>query len=138
MRVTRICTAWLADLIEAADAPIPTLVVSLSDGDEMPPDKISVVWSEDVDPVAPPLHLYDMVYEISVPSGSNLTPDQIATVEAWIAAQLADEDNFDDLATALEDVGTLNDWFIGTKGDVERRDAAVITRREIRLAVVHG
>jgi hypothetical protein len=138
MRVSRITAAWLAELITLADDDIPDLLVSLTDGDECPPDKISVVWSETVEPTAPPLHLYDLDYEIRTPSDSDLTMEQHETAEAWILAQLDDEDNYDDLAEALEGIGTLNDWFIGVDGDVDRSSNFITTRREIRLAIVHG
>lgn len=137
MRVARITRTWLATQIEAADGDIPDLCVALTDGDECPPDKISIVISEDVEPTCPPLHIYDLDYEIRTPSGSDLTPDDSAEVEAWLDGIFAGDPDAD-LAEALEGIGNLNDWFVGKDGGVERYENFEVTLRTIRLAIVHS
>jgi len=138
MRVSRIVADWLADLIAEADAPIPTLCAAITDGDESEPDRITIVVSESVDPVAPPLHLYDITLEIRTPAASALTSTQHASVEAWLATVYDDAAAYTALETALQAIGTLHDWFVGIAGGIVRYESSIVTERPIRLAIVHS
>ena len=127
----------MAALIGAATAPIPTLCAAKTDGDEVAPDRITIVISEEVDPIAKPLHIYDLMLEIRAPSTSNLTSAQHASVEAWLDTVLASGMNYTALKDALEDIGTMHDWFIGKSGRMARYETNFVTERTVRLAIVH-
>lgn len=137
MRVSRIAADWLATLMAAASAPIPTLCAAKTDGDEIAPDRITIVVSEEVDPVAKPLHIYDLLLEIRTPSATNLTSAQHASVEAWLDTVLASGTNYNSLKTALTPIGTMHDWFVGKDGRAARYETAIVTERTVRLAVDH-
>jgi hypothetical protein len=137
MRVTRITLAWLAALVTEADEPISDLVTVISDGDTAPPDRISIVVSEESDPVAPPLHLYDLEIEIRTPAASDFTADQTAAVDAWLDSVFADDPD-EALVDALEGIGSLNDWFVGKATRMQRFENASGPVRTVRLAIVHA
>jgi hypothetical protein len=137
MRVSRIAATWFAARIAAGASPAPTLYASLTDGDEAAPDRISFVWSEEVEPVCPPLHIYDLLVEIRTPAAGIITPTQHAAAEAFFDSVLSTSGNYGTFATALAAVGTLADWFIGKDGRAMRYESAIVTERTIRAAIVH-
>lgn len=136
MTVTEIVADWLETLI-ADDAGIAAQAESIPEGAEASPEKISIVWSDDVEPTCPPLHMHDLTYEARLPGGIDLTADDLKEVCEFIAEQFT-TDNFDTLVADLEDFGVLNDWFTGSTFHMEPDDRDIVASDEIRLAIVHA
>lgn len=138
MRVSRLFAAWLAEGIAAAASPIPTLCAAAVDGDEVAPDRITLVVSEEIDPIAPPLHIYDVLIEIRTPAASAITSAQHASADAWLDGYLAAAGSLAAIATDLAGIGNLNDWFVGKAGRAVRYENAIVSERTVRLALVHS
>lgn len=138
MKMSRIIASWMQARIEA-DTAAAALFASIAEGGTADPDRISLVWTSEVEPVAPPLHLYDCSYELRSPAGSDLTEDQIDSAEVFAKAQFTDE-NKARLLTAIADggEGTFHDWFIGHRGSDVSNTANIASEFTIRVAVVHG
>lgn len=136
MTVTQIVADWLETLI-AENVGIANRAESIPEGAEASPEKISIVWSDDADPIAVPLHMHDMTYEARLPSGIDLNEDDLKEVCEFIEAQFTSE-NFDTLVTDLAGFGVLNDWFTGSSLHMEPDDRDIVAANEIRLAIVHA
>jgi hypothetical protein len=136
MTVTRIVADWLETLI-ADDAGVAAQAESIPEGSEASPEKISIVWSDDVDPICPPLHMHDLEYQVRMPGGIDLDEADLREVCDFIEDQFT-TDNFDQLQTDLTGVGTLDDWFVGSTLHMETDDRDIVAASEIRLAIVHA
>ena len=136
MTVTQIVADWLETLI-AEDAGIAAQAESIPEGAEASPEKISIVWSDDVEPTCPPLHMHDLTYEVRLPSGIDLDKDDLREVCEFVEAQFT-SDNFDTLVTDLAGFGALDDWFTGSTLTMEPDDRDIVASAEIRLAIVHA
>lgn len=136
MEVARIVSDWLGVLI-AADGSVSGISESVTDGDGVSADRISVVWRESVEPTAPPLHIYDLEFEVRRPKETDLTATQGKVVADFVKGAFTAE-NFATLVTDLAGIGTLNDWFVGESGETERDERNYTKRRMIRLAIVHS
>jgi|GEM_PF-2920645 len=137
MSVSSLVSEFFAAKLATSD--YAALAESKVSGDSVAPDRIQIIWSEEIDPVAPPLHLYDLTYKVRHRQESDISRAQLNDVVTWVEAQLTPT-TLTALVTALSSVGVLNDWFIGSSGSDAHRTGRdyVETAREIRLAIVHS
>lgn len=138
MKMSRIIARWMQARIDA-DVDAAALYASIAEGGEADPDRVTLVWTSEVDPISPPLHIYDCTYELRSPAGSDLTPDQIDAAEVFAKAQF-DDTNRALLATAITDAGegTFQSWFTGRNGSDVSGTQHIASEFSIRVAVVHG
>ena len=141
MTIARIIADWMDARIQDAGTPaaIRAIAKSVATGDTKDPEKVSVSWEEvDVDPVAPPLHIYDLEYTIKTPTNSDIPMSSHREVKEWL------EDQFDVAAftvlkaNVLADTGDdLQSWFFGkTETDNEKEDHQTV--QAVRLAIVRA
>ncbi len=134
MIVARALAAWMQDQL-LAEPVFADRVVSIASTDTAPADQFAIYWEEvEIDPVCPPLHIYDLEYQIRRPT--NLDLPGIEDLEAWCLERFTPA-RLASLTSAIASLNVglaLRCWWVGDATTDNDRDTYRHTQ-DLRLSI---